>query len=145
RASASRTSSAGAIHGHIEPADQLVHIVNRQNTGRIERAVIAYRERRQGGKQIDAEGCVGQAGAGLAKADTLEADALKVKARGVRLELPHPVAGSVPQIASPMRFSETALDHQRPPPMLGEHSDAILASLGLSPAQIAELRAQAVI
>ncbi|NCX43949.1 MAG: CoA transferase, partial [Betaproteobacteria bacterium] len=69
----------------------------------------------------------------------------QVKARGVRLELPHPVAGSVPQIASPMRFSETALDHQRPPPTLGEHSDAILASLGLSPAQIAELRAQAVI
>ena len=47
-------------------------------------------------------------------------------ARGLRLELAHPLAGKVSLTRSPMRFSATALDHERPPPLLGEHTDEAL-------------------
>jgi len=69
----------------------------------------------------------------------------QVKARGIRFDLPHPTAGSVPQIASPMHFSATGLRLETPPPTLGQHTDAILRALGLSPEQIDALRADQVI
>ena len=50
----------------------------------------------------------------------------QVKARGVKIELDHPIAGKVPLVASPMRFSGTPLEHKLPPPMLGQHTDEIL-------------------
>jgi crotonobetainyl-CoA:carnitine CoA-transferase CaiB-like acyl-CoA transferase len=65
----------------------------------------------------------------------------QVKARGVRIEVDHPVAGKLPMVASPMRFSETALEHKAPPPLLGEHTDAVLRELlGKSAEEIARLR-----
>jgi len=67
-------------------------------------------------------------------------------ARGLRIELPHPTAGKVPLIRSPMRFSETPLEHRIPPPTLGQHTDEILRGvLALAEAQIAQLRAEGVI
>jgi len=63
-------------------------------------------------------------------------------ARGLRLEMQHPLAGRISLIRSPMRFSETTIEHSVPPPLLGEHTDAILRGLlGKSDAEIAELRA----
>ena len=64
----------------------------------------------------------------------------QVKARNIRFDLPHALAGSVPQIASPMHFSGTPLKLERPPPLLGEHTQEILESLGLSSEQIEGLR-----
>jgi crotonobetainyl-CoA:carnitine CoA-transferase CaiB-like acyl-CoA transferase len=67
-------------------------------------------------------------------------------ARGLRLEMPHPLAGKVSLIRSPMRFSATGLEHERPPPLLGEHTDEILRGVaGLSEADIAKLRADGVV
>ncbi len=64
----------------------------------------------------------------------------QVRHRGLRVEIPHP-AGSVPTVASPMRFSQTPVTYDVPPPMLGQHTDEILQGLlGLSAQQIAELR-----
>ena len=64
----------------------------------------------------------------------------QVRHRGLRVEIPHP-AGSVPTVASPMRFSETPVTYDVPPPMLGQHTDEILQGLlGMSAQQIAELR-----
>ena len=66
----------------------------------------------------------------------------QVKARGIRIEADHPVAGRLPMVASPMRFSATPLEHAVAPPVLGQHTDEILRTLlGKSAAEIAKLRA----
>jgi formyl-CoA transferase len=60
---------------------------------------------------------------------------------GVKIELDHPTAGRVPLVASPMRFSATPLEHKRPPPTLGQHTDEILREiLGMDAPAIAKLR-----
>nr|WP_298139464.1 CaiB/BaiF CoA-transferase family protein [uncultured Pseudomonas sp.] len=65
----------------------------------------------------------------------------QVQARGLRFELPHPLAGSVPQVASPIRLSATPIQHRNAPPLLGEHTEHVLQQwLGLSAEQIAGLR-----
>ena len=70
----------------------------------------------------------------------------QVKARGVKIELEHPVAGKLPLVASPMRFSGTPLEHKLAPPVLGQHTDEILREvLSLSDGEIAGLRAEGVI
>ena len=53
----------------------------------------------------------------------------QVKARGMRFDLPHPSGGSVPMIASPMKFSGTPLEQITPPPMLGQHTGAVLGQI----------------
>jgi len=73
-------------------------------------------------------------------------DEPQVRARGVRVELDHPLAGKLPTVASPMRFSGTPVEHKLAPPLLGAHTDEILRErLGRSVAQIAALRADGVI
>jgi len=70
----------------------------------------------------------------------------QVAARGMRLEMPHPLAGTVPQIGNPLRFSATPVAYDRPPPLLGEHTAAVLRErLGIDEARIAELAARGVI
>ena len=65
-----------------------------------------------------------------------------MKARGVKVELDHPVAGKLPLVASPMRFSGTPLEYRLAPPLLGQHTDEVLRGLlGKSDAEIASLRA----
>ncbi len=70
----------------------------------------------------------------------------QVIARGLKIELPHAVAGKVPLVASPMRFSETPLKHEIPPPAVGQHTDEILRGvLKKSDAEIAALRGGGVV
>jgi glutaryl-CoA transferase len=70
----------------------------------------------------------------------------QVRARGVRIELEHPVAGKLPMVASPMRFSATPLEYHLPPPLLGQHTDEVLRGvLGRSEAEIGKLRAEGVV
>jgi crotonobetainyl-CoA:carnitine CoA-transferase CaiB-like acyl-CoA transferase len=65
----------------------------------------------------------------------------QVIARGLKIELPHAAAGTVPLVASPMRFSETPLKHELAPPIVGQHTEEILRGvLQKSDAQIAALR-----
>ena len=53
----------------------------------------------------------------------------QVTHRGMLMHMTHPIVGSLPQIASPMRFQEAPLSYELAPPMLGEHSAEILAEL----------------
>jgi crotonobetainyl-CoA:carnitine CoA-transferase CaiB-like acyl-CoA transferase len=70
----------------------------------------------------------------------------QVKARGIRVDLDHPVAGRLPTVASPMRFSATPVDYQGAPPVLGQHTDEVLRGLlGKSEAEIARLRTAGVV
>ncbi len=50
----------------------------------------------------------------------------QLQARGVRLDLPHARAGQVPSVASPMRLSATPVRYRKGPPVLGEHTHAVL-------------------
>jgi len=70
----------------------------------------------------------------------------QVQARGLRQDLPHPVLGSVPTVANPIRYSATPLAHDRAPPMLGADTDDVLGGqLGLGAEDIAALRDKGVI
>ncbi len=70
----------------------------------------------------------------------------QVQHRGLKVEMPHPLAGHVPQVASPLRLSASPVDYRMPPPLLGEHSEALLQRLlGMNDEQIAGLRAAGVI
>ena len=52
---------------------------------------------------------------------------------------------NISTVASPLRLKDTPPVLRRPPPALGEHTDEVLAELGLAPAQIAQLRQDGVV
>jgi formyl-CoA transferase len=62
------------------------------------------------------------------------------------MELPHPSAGKVSLVRSPMRFSETPVQHDVPPPTLGQHTDEVLRDLlKKNPSEIARLRSEGIV
>jgi len=61
-------------------------------------------------------------------------------ARDMVLHVDHPVEGRIPQIGFPVKFSQTPGAITRPPPLLGEHTDEVLAELGYSDADRQALR-----
>jgi len=63
-----------------------------------------------------------------------------VRERAMTVEMPHPLAGSVRMVASPIKMAATPVRYRRPPPLLGADTDAVLAELGLDAAAIAGLR-----
>jgi formyl-CoA transferase len=66
--------------------------------------------------------------------------------RGMKLDLPHPLAGRVPQVGNPLKFSATPVAYTQAPPLLGEHTESVLsARLRLSDATLADLAARGVI
>ena len=70
----------------------------------------------------------------------------QVQARGLAISLPHALSGAVPQVASPIRLSETPVEYRRAPPMLGEHTREVLTRvLGMTDEAIIALRAAAVL
>lgn len=55
-------------------------------------------------------------------------------------EIDHPVEGRIPQLGFPIKLSETPCDMRAPPPLLGEHNEAVLAAAGYSAEDIVALR-----
>lgn len=70
----------------------------------------------------------------------------QVLARGLAVTMPHGLAGSVPQVASPIRLSETPVEYRMAPPLLGEHTaDVLQRVLGLDEQDVIRLRGTGVL
>jgi crotonobetainyl-CoA:carnitine CoA-transferase CaiB-like acyl-CoA transferase len=70
----------------------------------------------------------------------------QVQARGIAMDMPHPSAGKVTLVRSPMKLSATPAATDLPPPLLGQHTDEVLRDvLGRSNDEIAALRAKGVL
>jgi crotonobetainyl-CoA:carnitine CoA-transferase CaiB-like acyl-CoA transferase len=61
-------------------------------------------------------------------------------AREMTTEVDHPILGRLRTMGTPIKMSETPLDPHRRAPMLGEHTDAVLAQAGYSDDEIEQLR-----
>jgi formyl-CoA transferase len=79
-------------------------------------------------------------------------DDAHVKARGLKVNQPlaHmgkalPAIESIATVASPLRLVDTPPVLKQPPPALGEHTEQVLAELGLDAAAVATLRAAGVV
>jgi crotonobetainyl-CoA:carnitine CoA-transferase CaiB-like acyl-CoA transferase len=66
-------------------------------------------------------------------------------ALGSRVPVEHPVLGAVDQVGIPFELSGTPAAIRTPPPMLGEHTDEILAEVGYDAEAIARFRAEGVV
>jgi formyl-CoA transferase len=70
----------------------------------------------------------------------------QVKARGMLLEMDHPVIGKLQLVGSPLKFSDTPVDYHFPPPRLGENTEDVLKGLlGYSSERLISLKEGGVI
>ncbi len=66
--------------------------------------------------------------------------------RQMRIDLPHPLSGSVPSVANPIKFSGTPIQYRNAPPTLGQHSHEVLQHyVGLSDEDIEVLKTKQII
>ncbi len=68
----------------------------------------------------------------------------QVQARDMVTTVAHPHHAALPLVASPMKLSATPVQTRRPPPLLGQHTDEVLAEFGIDAARRQALRAQGV-
>ena len=70
----------------------------------------------------------------------------QVRHRRLRVDMPHPLGGTAPVVASPLRLSKTPVEYRIAPPMLGQHNDEVLKGLlGRSDAELARLKGAGII
>ena len=69
----------------------------------------------------------------------------QVQHRGMRVQMQHP-SGPISLLASPLRFSQTPVSYDVPPPLLGQHTQQVLQDvLGMNAAQVQGLRDKGVV
>jgi crotonobetainyl-CoA:carnitine CoA-transferase CaiB-like acyl-CoA transferase len=67
---------------------------------------------------------------------------VQTRARSLIVQLEHPALGTARSIANPIHFSNTPVSYRLPPPLLGEHTSAILRSLGYSANDVRAMAAE---
>jgi formyl-CoA transferase len=67
-----------------------------------------------------------------------------LRATGTVVEVDHPTRGKYLTVGNPIKMSDSPTDVTRSP-LLGEHTNEVLAQMGYSAAQLAALRAEKVI
>jgi formyl-CoA transferase len=67
-----------------------------------------------------------------------------LRATGTIVEVDHPTRGKYLTVGNPIKMSDSFTEVTRPP-LLGEHTDQVLAELGYAAAEVAALRAKKVI
>jgi formyl-CoA transferase len=63
------------------------------------------------------------------------------KHRQMRIEIEHPIEGTVPNIGFPVKLGGTPQQVRRHPPLLGEHTDEVLREAGVDAEALDEMRA----
>jgi crotonobetainyl-CoA:carnitine CoA-transferase CaiB-like acyl-CoA transferase len=69
----------------------------------------------------------------------------QTRARGMAVEVEHPVAGRITNIGNPVKLSETPWSYRASAPELGQDTDAVLAALGYDAGAIERMRADGAI
>jgi len=70
----------------------------------------------------------------------------QVKSRGVVSEMNHPTIGKLPIVRNPLNMSATPAQYTKPPPLVGEHTQAVLAELlGMGEAEVDALRKKGIL
>ena len=69
----------------------------------------------------------------------------QLAAREMVQTMMHPTVGAVRVVGAPIKLSATPASLRTPPPVLGQHTDAVLAELGYAAGEIAALRANRVV
>ncbi len=65
----------------------------------------------------------------------------QIQHRGMQLRMGHPVAEEISMVANPIQFSKTPNKYDKPPPLLGEHTEEILTGLlEMNEAEIEKLK-----
>ena len=123
-------------------ASNAARVANRTALGALLRGVLAHRPTAEWVERFERA----QVPCGPINAlDAVFADP-QVQARDMRFDLPHQTAGTVPQVANPLRFSRTAVRYQTAPAPLGAHTRTVLQDvLGLDPAVLDDLAARRII
>ena len=65
----------------------------------------------------------------------------QIKARNTKISIKHPNLGDIPQVANPIKFSDTPIQYEKAAPILGEDSESILKNeLDYTHLEIEELK-----
>ena len=68
-----------------------------------------------------------------------------LRSRDMVVETDHPTFGTIKTLGSPIKFSETPTQPNRPAPLLGEHTNEVLREHGYTAKQIAKLQGDGVL
>ncbi|MAM69327.1 MAG: CoA transferase [Rhodospirillaceae bacterium] len=109
------------------------------NEAELKAAIEEWTSGQSSGAAVSALGEAGiPAGPVLSVGDVTESD--HISHRKMVTHVDHPSLGKVPLVHQPVQFSDADREFQRPPPLLGEHTRELLASLlGLSEGDIEKL------
>ena len=72
-------------------------------------------------------------------------DSEQARARGMVVNVKHPVIADLKLVGSPLKFSNSPVTIEKHPPMHGEHTEEVLMKLGYSRQEISQLKQQKII